>query len=207
MGRPAGRRNQDYERARAALGQSARAQVLEPGGAQATRREREQCAGVSVATLRHYCPARESLVEAVLAEIDAEGARYIQAAVNRTASSLEDSLLGFLQGIAVAWKVGAGRAHAFGLTVGLSGPALGKSYVQHLLEPTLRAAEARLARHVADGELPRCDVRHAALELVSPPLLALLHQESLCGVQVRPLDVPGFLAEHVHRFITAHAGR
>ena len=72
-----------------------------------------------------------------------------------------------------------------------------------MLEPTLRALEARLARHVAAGQLPQCDLRHAALSVASPVLFALLHQDALSGRALRPLDVDGFVAEHVARFLRA----
>jgi hypothetical protein len=82
---------------------------------------------------------------------------------------------------------------------------LGPVYVQELLEPTLQSAEARLSRHIADGELRRCDVRHAALELVCPVVLGLLHQVQLSGARCRPLDVERFLADHLDTFLRAYA--
>ncbi len=72
-----------------------------------------------------------------------------------------------------------------------------------LLEPTLHSAEARIALHMAQGEIGACDVRVAAVELVAPVVVVLLHQRSLGGVSVRQLDVNAFLDEHVARFLRA----
>ncbi|WP_437929371.1 hypothetical protein WMF37_08890 [Sorangium sp. So ce291] len=54
----------------------------------------------------------------------------------------------------------------------------------------------RLARHVAAGELAPCDLRHAALALLGPLLLALLHQGPLGGRVCGPLDLDAFAATH-----------
>jgi hypothetical protein len=50
------------------------------------------------------------------------------------------------------------------------------------------------------------DTRHAALALLSPVILALLHQAELGGAKDHPLDVDRFLSDHAAAFARAYAG-
>ena len=81
---------------------------------------------------------------------------------------------------------------------------IGPSYVDHLLEPLLQAVEARLEQHQQWGELGDHDLRFAALSLVSPVVLALLHQDGLGGQGCRPLDVEAFVVAQVNGFVRAY---
>ena len=88
------------------------------------------------------------------------------------------------------------------LAAGMDDPALGPATVDALLEPVLQAVEARLGVHRDRGELAAdADLRHAALALVSPLLLGLLHQRSLGGSGCRPLDLRRSRRIHVARFV------
>ena len=204
MARTKGSRNADYEEARARLVGAVRERVLGPGGVDASFRELAEVAGVSVATLRHYFGTREVLLEEVMKSMRKGGLPYLLAAATEHHGPVRESLTWFLTYLTQGWMQGVGKVHAFGLSVGFGHAALGPAYVQELLEPTLQSAEARLARHVADGELRRCDIRHAALELVSPVVLGLLHQVQLGGDRCRPLDVPRFLADHIDSFLRSY---
>jgi hypothetical protein len=73
-----------------------------------------------------------------------------------------------------------------------------------VLEPTLQALEHRLKNYVAQGVVVDCDTRHAALMLLSPLLLALLHQHDLGGTRCRPLAIPALIDEHVRVFVRAY---
>ena len=205
MARVKGSRNADYDKERARLLEAVRARLLAPDGAQASFRELAESAEVSVATLRHYFGSREALVLEVMADMHRRGLPFLLASATEPHGPVRESLQWFLQSLLTGWRRGVGAVHAFGLTAGLGHATLGPAYVKELLEPTLQAAEARLARHIADGELGRCDVRHAALQLVSPVGLGLLHQVQLSGVDCRPLDVERFLADHLETFLRAHA--
>lgn len=99
-------------------------------------------------------------------------------------------------GVVFGWRDGLGAIHRLGMTYGLSTPDFGPTYLTSVLEPTLRTAEARLARHVADGRLPPLDLRAAALSLVAPVVMSLLHQDTFGGTVTRPLDVEAFVVLH-----------
>ena len=73
-----------------------------------------------------------------------------------------------------------------------------------VLEPTLQALEKRLQASIEHGLIIECDTRHAALALVSPLLLALLHQHDLGGTRCRPLSVPNLIDEQVNMFARAY---
>ena len=92
-----------------------------------------------------------------------------------------------------------------GLQIGLGHATLGPAYVSELLEPTLQAFEARLALHVARGELHVADLRQAALALLGPIVLALLHQRELGGQRCRPLDLRRLAAAQLADFLQLHA--
>jgi AcrR family transcriptional regulator len=205
MSRVKGSRNADYAQERERLLAAVRPRLLAPDGAQASFRELAAAAGVSVPTLRHYFGTRESLLKEVMAAMHRDGGPYLLAAATEPHGPARESLRWYLDQLLVGWGFGVGDMTAFGLAAGLRQTELGPAYVQELLEPTLQAAESRLARHVADGELRRCDVRHAALSLVCPVLMALLHQHQLSGTRCRPLDMGRLVEEHLDAFLRAYA--
>jgi len=206
MPRTSGARNADYDQERTRLALAIMARLREPDGASASLRELAVGAGVSVATLKHYFGSRDGVIRAALEVLHGQGARYIVEVATAEHGPVTESLRWTLQSIAGAWrKHGLGRVHAMGIAAGVQSDALGPAYLEHVLEPTLVAVEARLATHVARGELERCDLRAAALLLVSPLVLGLLHQGELGGSKCRPLDVDKFVEELLARFLRAYA--
>ncbi len=205
MSRTAGARNADYAEQRLALARRVRDKVLEAGGLRVSVREMASVARVSVATLKHYFHDREGVLKGVMEAIRFDAAPYLAIAATPIEGDVRQSLLTLLASLKVAWfKHGVGRMHSMTLAAGLSDLALGPSYVNYLLEPLLESAEARIRRHVELGELKPCHERYAALELYSPVVLALLHQDSLGGAACRPLDVDDFIERHVEAFLFAH---
>jgi len=205
MGRRTGSRNADYTRSRDSIVDRLATSILWSDRYNLSFNQLARAAGVAPATLRHYLGDRDGVLAATFARLHRAGAPYLAEAASSPRGPPERSLRWFLDDLCEGWKAGAGRAHALGLSEGLGHRPLGEAYVGHLLEPTLQAVEARIARHVADGELGRCNLRHAALELLGPVVLALLHQDALGGAAVRPLDLGRFLDDHVARFLRAHA--
>jgi AcrR family transcriptional regulator len=205
MARRPGSRNADYAQERDAILDRLKERIGHTGRYHLSLRELSQAAGVSPSTLRHYFGDRAGVLAATFERVHHAGLPFIAAAATEGHGPASESLAWFLDYLRFGWNLGVGKAHALGLTEGLGEPELGRAYLTHLLEPTLQSAEARIARHVAHGELAPCDVRHAALELLAPVVLALLHQQALCGDAVRPLDLDAFVADHLRRFLRAHA--
>lgn len=205
MGRPRGSRNPGFEERRAAIARAVMGRIATPGGSRASLRELAQAAGVGLPTLRHYFGDRDGLLAAAFAEMRKDGDPWL--ALGRTAHTdrpLGESCAWFLQLFVVGWRQGVGAGLAQGLAAGVDEPAVGPSFVNDLLEPNLQTVEARLAIHRDRGELdPDADLRHAALDLVSPVLLALLHQGPLGGDRCRPLVMDRFVEDHVARFVRA----
>jgi AcrR family transcriptional regulator len=182
----------------------ARARLLTADGANASMRELAQAMAVSPPTLRHYFPTREALIEAVLARDHASALPYLHHIAAGDLPPLRESLvavLGYiLSGLVESELAGL---HVLGLRAGLKSSKLGPAYLTEVLEPSLVALEARLQRHAARGELRREHSRLAALQLLSPLLMAVLHQRELGGDQCRPLELSTFVEPHVDAFIRA----
>ena len=97
-----------------------------------------------------------------------------------------------------------GRLHQIGLLNGLTERSIGATYLTAILEPTLTTFEEILIRMRDEGQLSLDDPRAASLQLVSPVFVVLLHQEHLGGRENRPLDLDGFLDDHIDAFVRAH---
>ena len=206
MPRTRGARNEDYAASRDALVRKLWPRLARPEGLELSFRELAAAAEVSPATLRHYFKDSEGVLRAVMETQHRFALVHLAEAAVATKGDVRASLGWLLRSIVEAWqRFGVGRVHALGIAAGLSSLQLGPTYVNEILEPTLQAAEARIALHVASGELERCDVRHAALELLSPVVLGLLHQDSLGGKACRPLRMQPFLDDHLGRFLRAFA--
>ncbi|HQR28963.1 MAG TPA: TetR/AcrR family transcriptional regulator [Anaeromyxobacteraceae bacterium] len=205
MGRRAGSRNLDYDWTRDGIVANLATSILSSERSNLSFRELAHAAGVSPSTLRHYFPDRGQVIQAVLARIHELGLRYIAEGSSADRGPAPEALRWFLSYLAEGWARGVGKAHVLGLVEGLGEPSIGPAYLRTLLEPSLQSAEARVALHVARGELGPCDVRQAAVELVAPVIVALLHQQALGGKGVRPLELEPFLDEHVRRFLRAYA--
>jgi AcrR family transcriptional regulator len=205
MARVKGARNLDYEATRRAILDRIAAAIFSIDRLNLSFRELAHAGAVSPSTLRHYFGGRDQVMEAALARMQDSGSPYVAEGATADHGPAPQALRWFLRYLREGWSRGVGRAHAAGLSEGLGDAALGPSYVRHLLEPTLRSAEGRIALHVAAGELSPCDVRVAALELLAPLVLLLLHQDSLGGCRVRPIDVDRFIDDHVERFLAAYA--
>jgi AcrR family transcriptional regulator len=207
VARTAGSRNANYDEQRLSLARKVRPLVMLPGGVNVSLRDMAQGAEVAVATLKHYFIDREGVLAAVLESQRIDAAPYLALASIPPPgkSSVRHSLLTLLQRLKSAWfQHGVGQIHAASLAMGLSVTRLGPTYLSSILEPMLQMAEGYLRRHVELGELPPLNERLAALELLGPVLLGLLHQDSLSGTSCRPLEVDRFLKEHLESFLRSH---
>lgn len=195
MARRLGSRNADFEETRLRLLLVLSRRVAGEDGTSASMRELAAAAGVSSATLRHYFKDRKELFTALFELGRKLGAEH---QLRLTSEPLQDdvatSIRWVLQSIRIGFEIARVRqTHTMGLRVALESPALGPAYLKELLEPLLKAVEVRIERHQARGELVGREPRLLALQLVSPLFIALLHQHSLCGTQLRPLDVDALI--------------
>jgi AcrR family transcriptional regulator len=205
MARTSGSRNRDYDDKRLALLKRLGPRLSDLSRARPSFREMAGAAGVSVPTLRHYFTDREGVLQAYLVWQGGESARY-RPLVATTEDPFEHSIRRVLHGSAFGLRdMGRIRTHVLGLTEGLHNARVGPSYLQATLEPLLASVEQRLTLHVARGEMRAVDLRHAAISLLAPLLLAILHQRELGGASVRHLDLDRFLDDHAAAFVRAYA--
>jgi AcrR family transcriptional regulator len=158
-------------------------------------------AGVSLSSLTHHFGRRDDVIRAVMEDERLHGAVPLTImatptgdftrSVRDAVAHLHDGLVGY----------GLDNMVANGLAEGLGHPAIGPAFVTSLLEPMIGAAEQRLQTHVEAGEMRDGDTRLAALELISPVLLAVMHQRPLGGAAVRPLDMAAFCDAHAESFL------
>ena len=204
MARTSGSRNRDYDDKRLALLKRLDPRLSDLSQARPSFREMAGAAGVSVPTLRHYFTDREGVVQAYLVWQGGESARY-RPLVATTEDPFQHSIRKVLRGSAFGLKdMGRIRTHVVGLTEGLHNDRVGPSYLQATLEPLLASVEQRLTLHVARGEMRPVDLRHAAISLLAPLLLAILHQRELGGTSVRQMDLDKVIEDHAAAFVRAY---
>ena len=203
MARKEGTRNARYEERRAELVARLRARLEQRTDAPPSWRELAAAAGVSLSTLSQYFGRREDVVRAVMEDDLAAGAEPL-AMMADPSGPFAHSIADALQHMAAGFRHGGlGGLFARGLIEGLRHEAIGPAFLQSALEPTLSAVERRLQVHIDRGEMLAVDPRGPAIALVSPVLLAFLHQYELGGQVVRPLDTEAFLSEHAKAFVRA----
>lgn len=206
MGRPPGARNADFTAQRAVLVAKLAKRLMATGGARASMRELAAAADVSVATLQHYFRDRAGAMIAVLEDVHTGGAEHLAAVASGPTGTLRASLRWFLDYLSDGLvDYGLDHLHEFGIVAGVDDAAIGPAYLEHVLEPTLRALEARLERHQAAGQLRPCDLRVAAIQIVAPLLVAVLHQRALGGAAVRPMALDAFVDAHLDALVRAYA--
>ena len=152
-------------------------------------------AGVSEPTLRHFFTDRRGVVMALIRYF-AEGARQFLDESAQPSASLERAVAGYGElALAGAQSRLFAQAHAFALVESIHDPDVARTYLETIIEPSLQALENRLAPSIDPEGVAPDRVRHAALALYGPTLIAILHQQLLKGDEVRPLDMTAFVAD------------
>ncbi|MCK6511709.1 TetR/AcrR family transcriptional regulator [Myxococcota bacterium] len=204
MGRPVGRTNKGHETEKQRLAGLIAARLLQTDGTNASFQELAETCAVSRATLRHYFQDHHGAVQAAIDSLAQQGDVHIASVVSADLGTARDAISALIRLFALAWqRYGVGAIQRMGLAIGLHDAQIGPFYIQKLLEPTLQAFEQRLQIHIQRGELRPMDTRTGALLLLSPLILALLHQDQLGGRTCRPLDIDAFLSEHLEAFFRA----
>lgn len=205
MARKTGDRNRDFEQKREQILDALQGRLLSEDAPRISMHEMATVAGCSLSSLRHHFGSRPNLYAALLARYGGVGKRYhdkIRAPVDQP---VKESLAEFLRLLVIGLRRGVLDIHAVGLAVGMRDDVVGPAYLREILEPMLQAVEQRLAHHQQRGELRDVNLRIAALSLVSPVLVAALHQQGLFGAAVRPLSLDDLCAELLQSFLRAHA--
>lgn len=205
MARKTGDRNRDFEHKRELILDALQKRLLGEDAPRITMNEMAIAAGVSLSSLRHHFGSRSELIAALLVRYGRMGKPYLAQVTVAPSQPVRESLPLLLKMILLGLRHGVLDVHAAGLAVGMRDPIVGPAYLQQILEPTLRAVETRLAHHVQLEELKPCDLRVAALSLISPLLLAAIHQHGLGGHNVRPLSLDALCDELASRFIRAYS--
>lgn len=205
MGRPSGSRSRDHDARRSEILQRMAQRLSEPDAMHASYRELAAAGGVSISTLQHYFGRRADIVAAVLLHAQESAAPHF-AQVREPAGTFRESILAFLAYFRLGFeRFGVGDIHALGLVEGLRSSAVGPMVVDAVLEPSIDALTARLTEHQRRGDMRTdSDPRHAAVMLLAPVLLIMLHQRELGGAARHPTDLDRFFADHAEAFIRAH---
>jgi AcrR family transcriptional regulator len=202
--RPNGTRNAIYDVRRRQLIERLRRKFKDGAAQRPTLREFAKACDCSVSTLNHYFGRREDVVQAVFTE-SRESASAQIANIRQADRPFAESVREVL---GQAWLAlaerGVAKTLALGLVEGLGSPRLGAAYINEMFDPFVLALAERLSSHVARGEMRAVDTRMAALALVSPLLLAALHQKELQGEEVLPLSSSDFVEHLAAAFVRAY---
>jgi AcrR family transcriptional regulator len=211
-GRRPGVRNESYEQKKTELARRVRAAVVAQRGTPSLH-ELARATEASIPTLKHYFGDRSGAIAEALRTVEADAREHLQNIARPGRLKLLGSLRKVALDLATAWdRFGVGALFAAGMAAGVADATLGPAYIDGVLEPTVRAVEARLRVHAERGELDldpddEPGIRGAALAFISPLLVALLHQYELSGARCRPLDVGAFAENHVVRFVAAYGSK
>ena len=208
LSRPKGARDADHEAKRRDLLAKMTVHMARREGARASLREMAAAAEVSVPTLRHYFGDRAQTLDAVLEECLRRGRPGLDAqrfSDKPFALSIASYAADLVRVLGEPKTVRLGDVFALSLAEGFLDPGLGPSALRHILDPTIDALQARLALHVERGEMVPADLRTAAMMLISPLLVASLHQQQLRGERQSPLALDVMTDEVVAAFLRAYA--
>jgi AcrR family transcriptional regulator len=204
MARPTGKRNSDYSDRRKDLLEDAIKRLLAECQNRPSLRALADAAGVSLPTIVHYFGSRTQLLESVFILLEEGGRPYLEH-VREPSGTFSTSIRELVLFIANRFKDGVLVAiHSLGLMEGIRNDEVGPLYLKHLLEPTIEAIGVRLQKHIERREMRRVDVRYAANALLSPILIAFLHQTELSGKKSYPVEIEAFLRSHSTGFIRGY---
>lgn len=190
--RPKGHRDASYEAKRRELLRKMSLHMMRREVAWPSLRELAAAADVTVPTLRHYFGGRPAVVDAIFEEclrLGRDGLDAQAVSDQPFAQSMRDYAQALVRALTAVREVRLGDIFAVSLGEGLLDTSISASTLRHILDPTIETLEARLRLHISRGEMVETDTRAAALMLLSPLLLASLHQHQLQGAADRPMKL------------------
>lgn len=205
MTRLKGSRNKRYEEERERLAAALFEALNQTEDLSLSFRQMADACEVSPSTLRHYFTNRKGALKAAIQHAGKQGEPYLEMVEEGEFGPPQESLLSLLRYLHFGWSHSKlGDLHRLGLEAGLGDQEMGPAYLRNLLEPSLKAFERRISLHIERGELRPCNARYAALSLVSPLFLLMLHQEQLFGACDFPVEIDAFIQHHTKAFVNAH---
>jgi AcrR family transcriptional regulator len=205
MARPKGSKTEAHAFRRSEILQRLKLRLSQRDAMHASFRDLVAAAGVSISTLQHYFGRRADIVAAVLSEAAKNAEPHFDHA-RQPDGDFEASVQSVLAYTRLGFeRFGVGDLHALALVEGLQNSIIGPVVVDAVLEPSIEAIASRLAAHQRRGEmLADNDPRFAALSLLAPLVLLMLHQHSLNGALCHKVDIDAFLLQHARAFVRAH---
>jgi AcrR family transcriptional regulator len=209
VARTKGARNADYDAKRQELLERLLPRFVDRAKGRPSFRQFAAAAGVTMPTLRHYFGDRADVVAAVLQDFHRqanERMEMIAAPAAGFAPSVREYAMAFVAGMQCAdGPVRLGDVFAASLSEGLADPEISPIALRYVIDPALEALERRLAVHVARGEMRETDLRAAALMLIAPILVAVLHQDQMRGAASCPMVLNQVADDVAGAFIRAYA--
>jgi AcrR family transcriptional regulator len=184
--------------------------LMSRGTARPSLRQLASAAGVTVPTLRHYFGDRSDVIEAILAGYREAGEQRLRAIAEIRLpfdESIHEYGRALLAAVRAPRPVKLGDVFAVSLAEGLLDGRIGPAALEHVVDPSLEVLQARLAGHIEAGEMIPTDTRAAALMLLSPLLLVILHQHQMGGADCSPADLDAIAHEVCTAFVRAYAAR
>ncbi len=207
MPRPKGSRDASYETKRRELLRKAGARLMARETVRPSLRDLAASADVTVPTLRHYFGGRSDLVDAIFEDLLRQGREGLRRQ-ELTDQPFEESIRTYTHDLVRALKkrhqVKLSDLFAVALAEGLVDASISPATLRHVLEPTIQTLEIRLRHHIDRGEMIETDTRAAALMLVSPVLMSVLHQDQLAGATLRPMCIDSVVDAVIDAFIRAY---
>ena len=204
MPRPSGAKSKHYQTKRRVMLERIGARLANSGGKAVSWREMAEAAGVGLATLTHYFGKREDVIRALMTYWGELGRDPLNT-LSRATGPFEQSVNDAIHHLALGFQHGVGDILGIGLAESITNTKFGPLFIKTNLEPLIAAAAERLREHQSRGEMQTdVDARSAALTLVSPVVLAYLHQHHLGGRDCYPLDLEAFQQQHAAFFISAY---
>lgn len=207
MPRPKGARDADYDEKRRALLRRMTERMMRREVARPSLRQLAESAGVSVPTLRHYFGDRAEVVEAMLEEYRRQGETrlaWVAQPQGPFASSIRQFAYAMIAGMTAPLPVRLGDVFAVGIAEGLLDAEIGPAALRNIVDPAVESCQARLESHIARGEMMPTDTRAAALMLLSPLLVAALHQDQMHGSQCNPMELYALADRVSDAFVRAY---
>lgn len=169
-------------------------------------REMATAGEVGLATLSHHFGKRDDVVKAILQSKRIEGEEAL-AILAKPAGNFDTSIRQALEHLLLGLvDYDVGDLVSLGLLEGINHESIGPVFVEEGLEPIIQAAIQRLKSHQEREEMRSdVDLRIAAISLISPLIIAYLHQTNLGGKEAHPLDLQAIVEQTCDTFVRAYS--